>query len=623
MEGFTPYPPYNPEDEYAPIEQHPAQPEPQEPAPQTVEQPVEPQIAAQPAEQPAPQFTEQPVQPAVPYAQPAQQPYPQYPQYPQNPQYQPYPQQAAPQQASPQYQSYPQQAASQQAAPQYQQFPQYPQQYPQNTVPHNAAPRNAAPQNAAPQNVAPQNAAPQYPPHTAANPYQQYQQYPQQAVPQYQQRVAPPKPPKKPTSTGTKVFIIVLIALLVAMIVGFGVYIANSVNSSKPAKNNNSDNPFNITIPKDNGSDPGSSSSPDGGINIDDFFSNNGNSGSYTEVEDEITLVEDNGETQNRDTDNKDSVGKPDEKAAAIELKPLPSDKDNAKYTANSAYDAVSDSVVTVECFTDKITDNDRDIKASGSGTIYSADGYIITNSHVIGDSKTYLVRIVLNNGEKYPAKIVGFDTWTDLAVLKIEAKNLKPVTFGDSKLINVGDDVIAIGSPGGEKFQNSLTKGIVSAVDRELSINRYVRYIQSDAAISPGNSGGALCNIYGQVIGITTAKTVAAYYESMSFSIPSETVKEIVDDLVHYGYVKGRCRIGLMGSEISQQEIYYYGETPGIVIAEISEGGSLDGSKLKEGDIIYELDGVEIASFQDVYDVLADHKPGDKVKIKAYRPGE
>lgn len=622
MEGFTPYPPYNPEDEYAPIEQHPAQPEPQNPAAQEpvpqVEQPAEPQMTAQPIErqtaQPAPQFPEQP---AAPYAQPVQQPAPQYPQYPQ---YQPYPQ--APQNAQyqqpvPQYQQpaqpyqpyqqtaqqYPQQAP-QQTAPQNTQYPQQAQQYPQPT-----------PQPAQP--YQPQGQPYQQRP--AGNPYQQYPQQPYQQAPQQ----PAPKPPKTPTSTGTKVFIIVLIALLIAMIVGFGVYIANSTKSAKSAKNSNSDNPFNITIPKDNDSDSDSGSSPNGGINIDDFFSNNGNSGSYTEIEDEITLVEDNGETQNRDTDNKDSVGKPDEKAAALVLNALPADKDNAKYNTNSAYAAVSDSVVTVECFLDEITDNDRDIKSSGSGTIYSADGYIVTNSHVIGDSKTYLVRVVLNNGEKYPAKIVGYDTWTDLAVLKIEAKDLKPVSFGDSKLINVGDDVIAIGSPGGEKFQNSLTKGIVSAVDRELSINRYVRYIQSDAAISPGNSGGALCNIYGQVIGITTAKTVAAYYESMSFSIPSETVKEIVDDLMHYGYVKGRCRIGLMGTQISEEEIYYYGETPGIVIAEISKGGSLDGSKLKEGDILYELDGVEIASFQDVYDVLADHKPGDKVKIKAYRPGE
>ncbi|MBQ9248074.1 MAG: trypsin-like peptidase domain-containing protein, partial [Ruminococcus sp.] len=145
---------------------------------------------------------------------------------------------------------------------------------------------------------------------------------------------------------------------------------------------------------------------------------------------------------------------------------------------------------MTVVCYKDKITDSDSDIVAQGTGTVISSDGYIVTNAHVISNSRMYAINIVFNNNDEYPAKIVGYDTWTDLAVLKIDAKDLKAVTFGDSALVNVGDDVIAIGSPGGQKFQNSLTRGIVSAVDRELSINKYVRYIQSDAAISPGNSG-------------------------------------------------------------------------------------------------------------------------------------
>ena len=276
---------------------------------------------------------------------------------------------------------------------------------------------------------------------------------------------------------------------------------------------------------------------------------------------------------------------------------------------------------MTVVCYQEEITDDEKDIVAQGTGTIISEDGYIITNAHVIGNSRAYAINIVLNNKDKYPAKVVGYDTWTDLAVLKIDAKDLKAVSFGDSDLIEIGQDVIAVGSPGGEKFQNSLTKGIVSAVDRELSVNRYVRYIQSDAAISPGNSGGPLCNIYGQVIGITTAKTVATYYENMTFSIPSKTVEEIVGDLMHYGYVKGRCRIGITGTELAAEE-YYYSESPsGIVISEIDESGSLAGTKLKSGDIITELDGQQITSFQDIYDVLADHKEGDKVTIKAQRP--
>ena len=419
-----------------------------------------------------------------------------------------------------------------------------------------------------------------------------------------------PAQPKPATPTGTKVFIIILCALLAAMVIGFVVYIAGT------AKNKDQPKPT---------PDNGNHSIKDGGDNDEnDPFSgifNNNSVGSYAEVEDEITLKADNGDTQKRTDDNKNTVGTPDEAAKNITLEPLPKDKDDEKYTTQYAYETVSDSVVTVICYEDEITDDEDDIIAQGSGTIISKDGYLVTNAHVIGNSRAFAINIALNNGKKYPAKVIGYDTWTDLAVLKIDAEDLKAVTFGDSELINVGDDVIAIGSPGGEKFQNSLTKGIVSAIDRELSVNKYVRYIQSDAAISPGSSGGPLCNIYGQVIGITTAKTVATYYENMSFSIPSATVEEIIGDLMHYGYVKGRTRIGITGTEVSLEEIYYNNTPTGVLISEIDESGSVAGSKIKEGDIITELDGKEITSFQDIYDVLADHKEGDKITIKAERP--
>ena len=180
---------------------------------------------------------------------------------------------------------------------------------------------------------------------------------------------------------------------------------------------------------------------------------------------------------------------------------------------------------------------------------------------------------------------------------------------------------MIAVGSPGGQKFQNTLTKGVISAVDRELSVNKNVRYIQSDAAISPGSSGGPLCNIYGQVIGITTAKAVAENFESMSFSIPSSTVERIVGDLIHYGYVKGRTRIGFSGKEISADDMSAYNAPSGVLVSKIDSEGSLAGTDIKEGDIITELDGQKVTSFQDIYDVLDDHKPDDKITIKAKCP--
>ena len=414
---------------------------------------------------------------------------------------------------------------------------------------------------------------------------------------------------KPPTSTGTKAFIIILCALLAAMLIGFITYVSITANN----KNNNNSNNGGFSI--DNGhNDEGDNN---GGF---DIFGGNNATG-FTEVEDEITLIEDKGETQKRDDDNPESVCTPDEKAESIKLVEQPKDKDDDKYTKQGAYEAVSDSVVTVVCYKDKVTDNDKDIVAQGTGTIISSDGYIVTNAHVISNSKMFAVNIVTNHNDKYQAKIVGYDTWTDLAVLKIDAKDLKPVVFGDSDLVNVGDEVITIGSPGGVKFQNSLTQGIVSAVDRELSINRYVRYIQSDAAISPGNSGGPLCNIYGQVIGITTAKSVAEYYENMTFSIPSRTVEEVVNDLMRYGYVKGRTRIGFTGQAVSDADIYYYNYPQGIIISDIDENGALAGTDLKDGDVITQIDGEDVTSFQDIYNVLANHKPGDKVKIKVSRP--
>ena len=423
------------------------------------------------------------------------------------------------------------------------------------------------------------------------------------------------KPPKQPTPTGTKVFIIILCALLAAMVVGFGWYVAGT-QRGKGESVRNPENPFSYGENGENGENGGGNS--EYGVNP---FSFNQGSNNYSDVEDTITLIADNGETQKRDDDNPDSVGKPDENAKSIKLEDLPKDKDDAKYTTQSAYAAVSDSVVTVVCFKDKITDNTDDAAAQGSGVIISSDGYLITNAHVIGNSRAYAVNIVMNNGDKYQAKIVGFDTWTDLAVLKIDAKDLKAVTFGDSEKINIGDDVIAVGSPGGEKFQNTLTKGVVSAVDRELSVNKNVRYIQSDAAISPGSSGGPLCNLYGQVIGVTTAKAVAEHFESMSFSIPSATVERITTDLIHYGYVKGRTRIGFSGMEISESDMSAYNAPAGVVVNKIDSEGSLAGTDIKEGDIITELDGQKVTSFQDIYDVLDDHKPDDKITVKAKRP--
>ena len=573
MDDFNVSRDYNPEDEYAPIEEPVT-----EPAEEILEEPAEEQLSSG-QESAEPQPFEQP-------AAAARQPYPApYPPAPVPPVYGGY--------APPQFYGY-----MPPSYPPQQGYPPYP--YPQYYYPP------MPPQQMMPPQAPPQPLPPKQEPANRVQPGQPRPDTPKTDNP-YPAAYSQPEPPvKTPTPTGTKVFIIILCTLLAAMTIGFIVYIANI---PKDKDKNNDSNGFTI---EDGGKDDNGF-----GFGTDPYSYD---SDSYKEIEDEITLIEDKGETQKHDEDKEESVGKPDENVSNIKLEKLPADKDDKKYTTQSAYDSVCDSVVTVMCYEDKITDNERDIISQGTGTVISSDGYIITNAHVIGNSKVYAINIVLNNSKSYQAKVIGFDTWTDLAVLKIDAKDLKAVTFGDSELINIGDEVIAIGSPGGVKFQNSLTKGIVSAVDRELSINKYVRYIQSDAAISPGNSGGPLCNIYGQVIGITTAKTVATNYENMSFSIPSATVEEIVGDLIHYGYVKGRSRIGFSGTEITREEAFYYNCPQGVVINIIDDSGALAGTDIKEGDILVELDGEEITSFQDIYDVLADHKPDDKISFKVIR---
>ena len=577
MENQIPTDGFRPEDEYPDLSAQPIE----------AEEPVAPYRPEDDDDIPVIDPPKQNDPATAPSAQeiPQEAPYPTYPQgmpYPSYPQYPGYPQPPYPQQPQyPQGVSYPQ-------YPPYPGYPQQPyQQYPAQP-PYQPQPQN--PQGA----YQPYPQQRPYPPQTNA-PQAQPTQPAQPAQPSDPSVIVPDR--KQPMSTGTKVFIIILIALLIAMITGFIVYVANA--SKNAAKNND---PFGIGT--------------DGNGNFDILDDVEDEDLELKEYTDEITLVTDDGATQKRENDNPDSVGKPDKDAKSIEINDLPKDSDDDKYTAKSSFNELVDSVVTISCYKDKITENVYDIVSSGSGTIISSDGYIVTNAHVLGNSKQFAVNVTLNSGKKYQAKIVGYDTWTDLAVLKVDAKDLKPAAFGDSDKIEVGDNVIAIGSPGGMKYQNSLTQGVISAVDREINVNKYVRFIQSDAAINPGSSGGPLCNLCGQVIGITSAKTVAENYESMSFSIPSQLVKEIVADLIHYGYVRDRARIGFSGREVSADEKLYYGLPSGVIVQTISDDGALKGTDVKEYDVITAVDGTQVASFQDIYNVLAKHKSGDKVEI-------
>lgn len=397
--------------------------------------------------------------------------------------------------------------------------------------------------------------------------------------------------PQKKTKGGIIALIIVLCSLLTIGFIGMMVY-GFSVDIKEDLNNDRSDSGNSFRLPNKDSTTP---------------FETLPNTSSQGKTHDESDYS---------DKVNKDYSG--------MKLESNPKDaKTNNSYTAAKASEKVSDSVVGILCYSDDVPDQADTTTASsqGSGIIFSQDGYVITNAHVIGNSKTaYAIRVVTSDGKEYKAGVVGYDSRTDIAVLKMDdAKGLTPATFGDSSQLEVGQDIIVVGNPGGLDYQNTTTKGVISALDRKLSTSSLTKYIQTDAAINPGNSGGPLVNYYGQVVGITTSKIVSETYEGMGFAIPSQTVKSIVDTLVKNGYVEGRVKIGISGIAVTSDQASNYNIPQGIYVQSIVSGGPCDGTNLKEGDIITEVDGETITSFADVYAILETHKPGDKIKVKYY----
>lgn len=397
--------------------------------------------------------------------------------------------------------------------------------------------------------------------------------------------------PQKKTKGGIIALIIVLCSLLTIGFIGMMVY-GFSVDIKEDLNNNRSDSGNSFRVPKEDSTTP------------------------FETLPDTSSQSKTHDESDYSDKVNKDYSG--------MKLESNPKDtKTNDSYTAAKASEKVSDSVVGILCYSGDVPDqaDTKTASSQGSGIIFSQDGYVITNAHVIGNSKTaYAIRVVTSDGKVYKAGVVGYDSRTDIAVLKMDdAKGLTPATFGDSSQLEVGQDIIVVGNPGGLDYQNTTTKGVISALDRKLSTSSLTKYIQTDAAINPGNSGGPLVNYYGQVVGITTSKIVSETYEGMGFAIPSQTVKSIVDTLVKNGYVEGRVKIGISGIAVTSDQASNYNIPQGIYVQSIVSGGPCDGTSLKEGDIITEVDGETITSFADVYAILETHKPGDKIKVKYY----
>lgn len=397
--------------------------------------------------------------------------------------------------------------------------------------------------------------------------------------------------PQKKTKGGIIALIIVLCSLLTIGFIGMMVY-GFSVDIKEDLNSDRSDSGNSFRLPNKDSTTP------------------------FETLPDTSSQSKTHDESDYSDKVNKDYSG--------MKLESNPKDaKTNNSYTSAKASEKVSDSVVGILCYSDDVPDqaDTKTASSQGSGIIFSQDGYVITNAHVIGNSKTaYAIRVVTSDGKVYKAGVVGYDSRTDIAVLKMDdAKGLTPATFGDSSQLEVGQDIIVVGNPGGLDYQNTTTKGVISALDRKLSTSSLTKYIQTDAAINPGNSGGPLVNYYGQVVGITTSKIVSETYEGMGFAIPSQTVKSIVDTLVKNGYVEGRVKIGISGIAVTSDQASNYNIPQGIYVQSIVSGGPCDGTSLEEGDIITEVDGETITSFADVYAILETHKPGDKIKVKYY----
>lgn len=257
-----------------------------------------------------------------------------------------------------------------------------------------------------------------------------------------------------------------------------------------------------------------------------------------------------------------------------------------------------------------------------GSGVIFRADGYIVTNYHVIAGAQEIVVS--LPDERSFTGQVVGADELTDLAVVKIDATDLKVAEFGDSDDIMVGEPAIAIGNPMGLEFQGSVTSGVISALNRTLDINeRQLKLIQTDAAINPGNSGGALVNADGKVIGINSAKLAANGVEGMGFAIPINSVRTIVDDLMSNGKVlRPYIGVGVFDKETAARQGYRLNAEKGVYVEEITLNGPADKAGIRRGDLILEIDGKEINKVGELRAAILEHKAGDTIRVKIERDG-
>ena len=286
---------------------------------------------------------------------------------------------------------------------------------------------------------------------------------------------------------------------------------------------------------------------------------------------------------------------------------------DEAPNTPAQVYTMVDESIVGIRVY------NEAGEMGDASGVIYSKDGYIVTNDHIYSDIGAPKFKVFTYDGTEYDAVYVAGDTISDLAVLKIEnGKNFKVAEFGDSEQLINGESVVAIGRPSDATDNSSITSGIISLKRRRVkTTSSYTAsMIQTDSAINPGSSGGALVNMYGQVIGITSSKLAGVEYDAIGFAIPTKTMKRVVEQLIEKGKVTDRAKLGITYTEVNSvtAEVERY-EGVGLMVVSVGEDSDIYG-KVGEGDMITHMNGVEITNDDIVLDIIEDCKAGDTVSL-------
>lgn len=282
-------------------------------------------------------------------------------------------------------------------------------------------------------------------------------------------------------------------------------------------------------------------------------------------------------------------------------------------------YDQCSKSIVAIKGYQDGV-----DGYYWGSGIILSEDGLILTNTHVIENCDT--ASVTLFDNSSYDAALVGADSTSDIAVLRIEATGLTPASFGDSAELAIGDQVAAIGNPLGETFRMTLTDGIISAIDRGISYNGHsMTLLQTNTAINEGNSGGALFNMYGQVIGVTNMKMMSSYssIEGIGFAIPSSTIAAVADSLMQYGEVRGRTAIGITVGAIPENVTSHYDLPTGLYVSAVEEKSDAAAKGIQQGDIITAVNGNPASATSDILTVKNTLSVGDTITFTIWRDGE